>query len=296
MASGRPLVSAIVVSQDQREQLLACLGCYFAGADVPVEAVVVDNASSDGTAEAVALQFPAVKVVRRIRDTGYGRAGNAGLSVADGRFILLLDPCVSLQAGCVGKLADFLLVRPDAGAVGPRLLGPEGRLEADARRGFPTPGSRVSSALGLSRLFARSARFNRHNMGHLRPTEVHEIDAGSLACLMVRRAAVDRVGFFDPDYFRYGEDLDLCYRLKMGGWKVFYLPDAVAIRARPALPKATLRQHLWELHSSLWTFHHKHYAAQLPAFANGLVWLTNWGRWAYLSARAEFTGDPGLEP
>ena len=109
---------------------------------------------------------------------------------------------------------------------------------------------------------------------------------------MVRRSAVDRVGFFDPDYHRYGEDVDLCYRLKAGGWKIFYVPDAVAARAQPILTKAELRGELWDYYRSMWTFHHKHYAADMPAFANGLVWASIWARWATLTARTQFTGDP----
>jgi GT2 family glycosyltransferase len=296
-APGRSVVSAIVINKNTRELLLNCLRCLIQDADVPLETVVVDNASTDGSAEAVAAEFPYAKLVRRARDVGYGRAGNAGLSVAEGRFILLLDPAVVLRPGCIGKLADLLLTRPDAGAASPRLQHADGRLDTAARRGFPTPGSTVYTVTGLSQLFPRSARFNGHNMGHLRTAATHEIDAGSVGCLMVRRAAVDRVGFFDPDYHRYGEDIDLCYRLKAGGWKVFYVPGAVAVRSRPALSKPELRRELWENYRSMWTFHHKHYASDLPAFANGLVWAANWTRFLYLTAKVELLADPSdLQP
>jgi len=296
-AAGKPVVSAIVINKNTRDLLLGCLDCLLHDADVPLEAVVVDNASTDGSAEAVAAEFPSVKLVRRARDAGYGRAGNAGLLVAEGRFILLLDPTVAVEPGCVGKLADLLLTRPDAGAASPRLQHADGRLDVAARRGFPTPGSTIYTVTGLSQLFPRSARFNGHNMGHRRTADTHEIDAGSVACLMVRRAAVDRVGFFDPDYYRYGEDIDLCYRLKAGGWKIFYVPEAIAVRSRTFLAKGRLRRELWENCRSMWTFHHKHYAADLPAFANGLVWAANWTRFLYLAGRVEFLDNPNeLQP
>jgi GT2 family glycosyltransferase len=296
-APGKPVVSAIIINKNTRDLLLSCLRCLLENADVPVEAVVVDNASTDGSADAVVAEFPSAKVVRRPRDTGYGRAGNAGLSVAEGRFILLLDPAVAVQPGCVGKLADLLLTRPDAGAASPYLQHPDGRLDVSARRGFPTPGSTIFTVTGLSQAFPRSARFNGHNMGHRRAADTHEIDAGSVACLMVRRSAVDRVGFFDPDYYRYGEDIDLCYRLKAGGWKVFYVPDAGAVRSRLPIPKPELRRELWENYRSMWTFHHKHYAADLPAFANGLVWAANWSRFLYLGAKVAILADASeLQP
>jgi len=296
-AADRPIVSAIIINKNSRDLLLGCLDCLLQETDIPVEAVVVDNASTDGSAEAAAAEFPAAKVVRRLRDAGYGRAGNAGLTVAEGRFILLLDPTVAVERGCVGRLTDLLLTRPDAGAASPNLQHADGRLDVAARRGFPTPGSTIYTVTGLSQLFPRSPRFNGHNMGHRRTGDTHEIDAGSVACLMVRRAAVDRVGFFDPDYYRYGEDIDLCYRLKAGGWKIFYVPGATAVRSRAPLPKGELRRELWEHYRSMWTFHHKHYAADLPAFANGLVWAANWARFLYLTARVELLADPAeLQP
>jgi GT2 family glycosyltransferase len=235
---GRPMVSALIVSYNVRALLLDSLRAFSAGTDLPSEVIVVDNASGDGSAEAVLEEFPQVRLLRQQRNIGYGAANNLALEASQGRFVLLLNPDVVLDPGCVGRLADFLLVRPDAGAVGPRLLRENGSLDLAARRGFPTPSSSFYRLLGLSRLFPRSARFNRYNMGHLPEAEVQEIDSGTGACLMVRRAALDQVGYFDPDFFMYGEDLDLCFRLKQGGWKVFYLPGAQAIHVKGAGPRA----------------------------------------------------------
>ncbi len=292
MASGKPLVSAIVVSYNTRDLLLDCLRAFYACSDVPAEAVVVDNASSDHSAETVARELPYAKVIRQPANVGFGRANNAGLQVAEGRFLLLLDPDVTVMPGCVGRLADFLLVRPDVGAVGPRLQRPDGNLDHAARRGFPSPATSMFYLTGLNKAFPQSERFNRYSMGHLPATETHEIDSGTAGCLMVRRAAIDRVGFFDPDYFMYGEDLDLCYRLKAGGWKIFYLPTARAVHLKGQATMQESGRMLREFHSAMWTFHHKHYAADLPAFANGLVWAAIWGRWALKAGKAALTGDP----
>ncbi|HXJ48841.1 MAG TPA: glycosyltransferase family 2 protein, partial [Candidatus Acidoferrum sp.] len=157
---------------------------------------------------------------------------------------------------------------------------PNGRLDPDARRAFPMPRTLFYNTVGLNKLFPKSPRFGRYNMGHLPETDVHEMDAGSGACLMVRSAALDRVGFFDPRYFMFGEDVDLCYRLKLGGWKVFYLPTARATHhISPATPEVE-RQRSYERHRSMWTYHFKHHAEDVSAFGNGLVWAQIWGRWA----------------
>ena len=278
--SGKPVVSALVVSRNSKDELLRCLKTFFASADVPVEAIVVDNDSSDGSPAAVTDDFPQATVLVQSRNLGYGRSANVGLERCQGRFVLLLSPEVTLDPQCVGRLADLLLTRPDAGAVGPRLVLPGGRLDPDARRAFPSPTTLFYQTVGLSKLLPRSPRFGRHNMGHLPQTEAHEMDAGTAACLMLRRSALDRVGFFDPRYFMFGEDLDLCYRLKLGGWKVFYLPAATATRNAKPVSRERERQISYERHRAMWTYHFKHHSEDTSAFGNGLVWAQIWGRYA----------------
>jgi GT2 family glycosyltransferase len=276
----KPLVSALIISRNSKDLLLQSLRAFFTSADVPVEAVVVDNDSSDGSAAAVTDEFPQATVLVQPTNVGYGRAANLGLERCQGRFVLLLGSDVTVDPQSIGRLADFLLTRPDAGAVGPRVLLPDGGLDPDARRAFPMPRTMFYRTVGLTKLFPNSPRFGRHNMGHLPESDVHEMDSGTSACLMLRAAALDRVGFFDPRYFMFGEDVDLCYRLKLGGWKVFYLPTAGATHhLAPATPEAE-RQISYERHKSMWAYHFKHHAEDVSAFGNGLVWAQIWGRWA----------------
>jgi GT2 family glycosyltransferase len=145
------------------------------------------------------------------------------------------------------------------------------------------PSTLFYQTVGLSKLFPKSPRFGRHNMGHVPEGDVHEMDAGTAACLMLRRSALDRVGFFDPRYFMFGEDLDLCYRLKLGGWKVFYVPSATATHhVRPLTPERE-REQAYERHRAMWTYHFKHHSEDVSAFGNGLVWAQIWGR--YVASR-----------
>lgn len=290
--SDEPLVSAIIVSYNVRKLLLDTLHSLFAQTAVSVEAIVVDNASRDGSADAVEAQFPQVKLVRQRDNPGFGRGNNIGFHHAVGRFILLLNPDVILDSGCVDRLTDFLLVHPEVGAVGPRLKRPDGGLDLAARRGFPTPRAALYRLSGLSKMFPRSKRFNQYNLGHQREDVPHEMDAGTAACLLVRRAAIDQVGFFNPDFFMYGEDLDLCFRLRQGGWKIYYQPSAEALHVKGQSTRQVTGRMLFAFHSAMWTFHHKHYASDLPAFANGLIWASIWGRWAALSLKSWLLGDP----
>ncbi len=289
----KPLVSALVVSYNAKDQLLQCLRAFFASADMPVEAVGVDNDSSDGSAAAATNEFPQATVLVQPKNLGYGRAANIGLERCQGRFVLLLDTDVTVDSQCVGRLADFLLTRQDAGAVGPRVLLPNGRLDPDARRAFPMPSTMFYRTVGLSRLFPKSPRFGRYNMRYVPETEVHEIDAGTGACLMLRMNALDRVGFFDPRYFMFGEDIDLCYRLKLGGWKVFYLPTASAVHHVEPASRAEARRRVYERHRAEWAYHSKHHAEDVSAFSNGLVWAQIWGH--YVAERVMGTVRPRQE-
>jgi GT2 family glycosyltransferase len=289
--AARPIVSALIVSRNSKHELLRCLQSFFASADVPVEAVVVDNDSSDGSPAAVTDEYPQATVLVQAKNLGYGRAANIGLERCQGRFVLLLSPDVTLDPQCVGRLADFLLTRPDAGAVGPRLTLSNGQLDPDARRAFPIPSTLFYQTVGLSRLFPRSPRFGRHNMGHVAEAEVHEMDAGTAACLMLRMSALERVGFFDPRYFMFGEDLDLCYRLKLGGWKIFYVPTAGATHRVKPSPPDRRREVSYERHRAMWMYHFKHHSEDVSAFGNGLVWAQIWGRYVAERVRDTMQGN-----
>ena len=281
----KPMVSALIVSHNVKDLLLQCLRAFYATSDVPVEVVVVDNGSTDGSAAAATAEFPKATVLLEQKNLGYGRAANIGLERCQGRFVLLLNPDATVDPQAVGRLSDFLMTRPEAGAVGPRLLMPDGSLDPDCRRSFPVPSTLFYRTVGLSRLFPKSPRFGRHNMGHLDASDVHEMDAGTADCLLLRKAAIDRIGFFDPRYFMFGEDIDLCYRLKLGGWKVFYLPTARATHHKRAATTKAQREALYQRHRAMWTYHFKHHAQDVSAFGNGLVWAQIWGRWVAASVR-----------
>jgi GT2 family glycosyltransferase len=286
----------VIVSFNVREHLLDALRALYPSSGVSLTAIVVDNASSDGSADAVEAAFPQATVVKNDSNLGFGKASNIGIERTQGEFLLFLNPDVMVEQSCIRTLADFLLANPKAGAVGPRLARPDGRLDLASRRGFPTPRSAFYRLILLSRLFPKSPRFNRYNMGYLSEEQVHEIDAGTAACLMFRRSAIDEVGPFDPDYFMYGEDLDLCFRLKQAGWKIFYVPAAVATHIKGASSRQASSAMLREFHRAMWIFHRKHYASGLPGPANGLVWTGIWGRWAVLSLRARLNRDPTVSP
>ncbi len=289
-------MTALVVSYNVRSYVLETLRAYYSTCGPSAAAILVDNASTDGSADAVQEAYPQTKLIRLPQNLGFGRANNAGLEAVSSDFVLLLNPDVILGEGCVARLAEFLAAHPDAGAAGPRLERPDGRLDLAARRAFPSPLASFFRFAGLSRLFPNSPRFNRYNLGNLSAGTVHEIDSGTAACLLVRRSALDKVGFFDPDFFMYGEDLDLCYRLKRAGWKIYFVPTATAVHVKGTSTRQASGSMLYEFHRAMWIFHTKHYAGSLPGVVNGLIWLGIWSRWAALSVRARITNSSIVSP
>ena len=177
--------------------------------------------------------------------------------------MLLLNPDVTVDPQAVGRLADFLLTRPDAGAVGPRLAAARRHAWTLTRGGrFRCPSTLFYRTVGPEPALSEEPALRPPQHGPpARESDVHEMDAGTAACLMLRMAALDRVGFFDPRYFMFGEDVDLCYRLKLGGWKVFYLPTASAMHHEErGHQQARSARMIYERHRAMWTYHFKHHS------------------------------------
>lgn len=225
-----PDVSVVIVTHDSAAFIGTCLRAVeaseFSGR---IDVVVVDNASTDGTAEAVRAGFPQVRLVRpRVRG-GFARNTNLGIGASRGRFVVLLNPDTALEPQALSVLWQTLEARPEVGAIGPLLVGEDGHREASARR-FPSFQRMLAQSLMLDRLLAALPGINA-DMGR---DENHdrEVDWLTGACLMVRREAIDgneshaRVGLLDERIFLFVEDTEWCWRLHTAGWRVLYTPRA----------------------------------------------------------------------
>jgi len=200
-----------------------------AAEDLDVEVYVVDNASADGSVALVKEKHPWVKLIENAENTGFARGNNQALERATGRYVLLLNPDTVLRRDTLKTMVSFLDVHPEAGIAGCKVLNPDGTLQLACRRGFPSPGDAFFKMIGLSDLFPRSRTFGGYNLTYLDPDTLTEVDAVSGSFMMIRTAALDEVGLLDEAFFMYGEDLDICYRVKQSGWKIFYVPDTEII-------------------------------------------------------------------
>ncbi|MGH9253352.1 MAG: glycosyltransferase family 2 protein [Vicinamibacterales bacterium] len=236
-----PRVSIIIVTYNSIGQIDACLGSLARTlSPLDHETLVVDNASSDGTADAVRQRWPAVRVIEAGANVGFARASNIGIRQSSGAFVLLLNPDAEARPAAVGRLLDALESRPDAAVVGPRLVDEYGRPELSF-------GSMIGPFTELrQRVLVRG---NDRGLPIIRgyverlTRRPREVDWVSGACLLVRRIDAEAIGLFDERYFMYAEDVDFCAAIRARGRKVLFTPDAEVshLRGRSAAshPQAT---------------------------------------------------------
>ncbi len=244
-------LSIIIVSWNTASLLRACLaGLPAAVGALDWQTVVVDNASTDGSAGIATRDFPNVLLIRNTANLGFARANNQGIRATDGEYVLLLNSDTVIPQGALAALAGFLGAHPEAGAVGPRLLRPDGTPQPFAFGGDPSP------VYLLRRGFSRLAL---HRYLHDWATgEILGCDWVSGACLMARRAAIEAAGLLDENIFMYFEDADWCLRMRRAGWRVYYDPQisithigGQSLRQNPAARRA--------YQDSLRYFYGKHY-------------------------------------
>jgi GT2 family glycosyltransferase len=232
------------VTWNVRDQVLACLDAIArTTTGLPCQVLVVDNASSDGAVEAIRSAHPDVGVIINNENVGFARACNQGISRADGRFILLLNPDCLLIGDACAQLAERLLTQRTTGVAGPHILRMDGSDDPSSPRRLPTLWSDVCDRARLSDVFAGSRFFAGHRLPEWDRRASGDVEALSGACMMLRRAALDQIGLLDEAFFVFGEDNDLCVRMGQAGWKVHYLGAASVVHAGSAstrqIPEAT---------------------------------------------------------
>jgi len=282
-----PRVSVVVVCFEAREDLPECLASIETHAGAGHEVLVVDNASTDGSAELVARTHPNVALIRNAANFGFGRACNQGAAASAGRHLLFLNPDARLTSGALDALSRILDDDPAVGIVGPRTLNEDGTQQVS-----------FGPALGLAaewrqRRLVRGVR--RRDPAALRRAEAlsaapSEPDWVSGACLLIRRAAFEQVGGFDEAFFLYEEDVDLCVRAGAAGWRVRYEPRAAVIhRLGSSMARLAPRARL-EYHRSHLRYYRKHNGAASVGLLRAALALRSLAGWIASRLRADEEG------
>lgn len=260
-------VGIVIVNWNTCDLLRRCLQSLFANQGVAFRVVVVDNHSPDGSAEMVAREFPQVELIASQTNDGFSVANNKGLrslgfdqpSRADApRYALILNPDTEMPPDGLAQMVAYMDAHPEVGAMGPKLVLPDGSLDLACRRSFPTPTVSFYRIVGLSKLFPKSRLFGRYNMTYLDPSIEAEVDSVVGACMLVRRVVIDEVGLLNEKFFMYGEDLDWAYRIKQAGWKIVYNPSVTVLHVKRAASRQN-KQAQAEFHRASLLFYRMHY-------------------------------------
>lgn len=225
----RTIVSVIIVNWNARDYLLQCLAslskevCRY-----PMEIIVVDNASTDGSPEYVTAQYPEVRLIRNMENLGFAKANNMGISISSGKYICFINSDVKALPGCINRLIEYCEEYPECGMVGPRIIGADGLLQRSCR-GFPSVWNMFCRAVALDRFFKDKKLFTSYALNNWPHDSLRAVDILSGCFWLVSRQALSEVGLLDEVFFIYGEDMDWCKRFWNKGWRVVYVPWAEAI-------------------------------------------------------------------
>ena len=253
-------LSVVIVSYNVSHYLLQCLdSLQRALRGIDGEVIVVDNHSRDNSVALVHQAHPEVKVIENLHNLGFSKANNIALRQAKGEYALLLNPDTIVADNTIRDCIAFLDLHPDAGAAGVMMLNSDGTVAPESRRGVPTPLTSFYKLSGLCRMFPRSPRFGRYYLGHLPWQTPQQIDIVSGAFCMLRRSVLDKVGLLDEDYFMYGEDIDLSYRILKQGATNWYLPYPILHYKGESTQKSSFR-YVHVFYQAMLIFFRKHFS------------------------------------
>lgn len=274
--STTPEVSLLMLSFNTRELLRHSLSSLIAiSAETDAEIIVVDNASHDGSADMVALEFPQVRLIRASHNLGFAGGNNLGREAARGKFLVLVNSDAFIEPGALQRGLERMRTCPDVGLAGGLLVGRDQRPEPSARR-FPSPLNDLLSLTGLAARYPKSRFFGRFDRTWANPHEAAQVDWVPGAFCIIRQSALEQIGFFDERFFLYYEEVDLCRRLREAEWSVWYWPDLKAVHwggeSSKTLSGQTVSNHgrqltLWRMRSALLYYrkHHGYLAAWFSA-------------------------------
>ncbi len=267
-------LAIVILNYNTAALLRDCLHSIAAGDHaLRLSVTVVDNASSDGSAEMVRAEFPGVKLIANATNVGYSAGNNVAMRAFGfdrfppetaerlPRYVLLLNPDTLLPPTALAEMVRFMDEHPQIGAAGPRVRRPDGSLDRACRRSFPTPEVSFYRMTGLSRLFAGSRRFNAYNLEYLPEDAVHPVDSVVGAYMQVRREAILDAGLLDERFFMYGEDLDWAKRIKDAGWEVWYNGAVEITHVKEAASSQSSKSRI-DFYEAMWLFYQKHYRAE----------------------------------
>lgn len=263
-------LSIIIVNYNVEYFLEQCLlSVRKSVKDIEAEVIVVDNDSVDGSCAMVKKKFPEVALIENKDNKGFSSANNQGIKISKGEYILLLNPDTVVEDNTFVKIVDFMDAHANAGALGVKMVDGSGKFLPESKRGLPTPTTAFYKMSGISSLFPRSKRFSKYHLGFLDENETHKVEILAGAFMLLRKSVLDEIGLLDEDFFMYGEDIDLSYRVIKAGYDNYYFPETRIIHYKGESTKKSSVNYVLVFYNAMVIFAKKHFTQKnASAFAS----------------------------
>ncbi|MFN8297928.1 MAG: glycosyltransferase [Chitinophagales bacterium] len=265
-------LSVVIVNYNVRYFLEQCLLSVQKAIDgLEAEVFVVDNASSDGSEAYIRPRFPWVKWIGNSDNPGFSKANNQAIKLAQGEYVLLLNPDTVVAEDTFSKCIRFMDDHPDAGALGVHMIDGRGNFLPESKRGLPTPAVAFYKIFGFAAFFPKSKTFGKYHLGYLPENETNEVEVLSGAYMFMRRTALDKSGLLDENFFMYGEDIDLSYRIIKAGYKNYYFADTTIIHYKGESTKKGSLNYVKAFYNAMIIFARKHFSGNRSSMFSLLI-------------------------
>lgn len=267
-------LSVIIVNYNVKHFLEQCLlSVKKAVEGIESEVYVVDNNSVDGSQQMLREKFPWVKLIDNRKNVGFSKANNQAIRISTGKYVLLLNPDTIVEETTFSKSIQFMEDHEDAGALGVKMLDGKGKFLPESKRALPTPWVAFYKIFGLARIFPRSKRFGKYHLSYLDNDSDHSVEVLSGAFMLMRNSVLDKIGLLDEDFFMYGEDIDLSYRVTQAGYKNYYFAGTKIIHYKGESTKKGSLNYVRVFYNAMIIFARKHFSADRQRFYISLIRL-----------------------
>ncbi|PKP34368.1 MAG: glycosyl transferase family 2 [Bacteroidetes bacterium HGW-Bacteroidetes-17] len=254
-------LSIVIVNYNVKHFLKQCLNSVLLAAKtISYEIICIDNHSVDGSAEMITRDFPQIKLIKNDTNLGFGKACNQGIKIAEGEYILILNPDTVLENDSLTKPLLFMDAHPEAGSLGVKMIDGNGKFLPESKRGLPTPAAAFYKMSGLSKLFFPSRIFGKYYLDQLNKDEIQSVHVLTGAYMLIRKSVLEKTGYFDEQFFMYGEDVDLSHRIIQAGYKNYYFPKARIIHYKGESTKKESIEYVYSFYKAMLIFSKKHFS------------------------------------
>ena len=287
-------LSVVIVNYNVKYFLEQCLHSVLKSIhDLNAEIFVVDNNSVDGSIRMLREKFPNVSLIENKDNRGFSRANNQAIRKAKGEYILLLNPDTIVEDDTLVKCVRFMDEHPDAGGLGVKMIDGKGKFLPESKRGLPSPSVAFFKIFGFSAMFPRSKIFNKYHLGYLDKDKTHSVDVLSGAFMMLRKKVIDDIGMLDENFFMYGEDIDLSYRITRAGFRNYYFPETRIIHYKGESTKKSSLNYVFMFYNAMIIFARKHFSKENARIYSTLINLAIYIR-AFFSLVTRFVSRLAL--